>query len=369
MPEKKFPRLVLLTPPGRGAVATLLVEGPRAVRTVGAHFHARGGGRLKPQPDQRLAIGRFGAAPGEEVVVRCRSARSVEVHCHGGRATVAMIEQVLVASGCRPLAWREWVAGQDADPIAAAARLALAEARTVRTASILLDQYHGALRRAIDATEKFIRGRQWAAAREQIDALLARAPLGRHLIEPWNVVVAGRPNVGKSSLINALVGYGRSIVHPTAGTTRDVVTTRTAIDGWPVVLADTAGLGGDDVGDGGVGDAVERAGVELARQQIARADLVLLVFDLSVPWSAADDALLVAMPGALVIHNKSDLSAGVDVSRPAGLALSALGRQGLDALVERIGVRLAPHPPPPGAAVPFTEEQVGELRRMEKRLG
>ena len=186
-------------------------------------------------------------------------------------------------------------------------------------------------------------------------------PLGRHLVEPWQIVVAGRPNVGKSSLINALVGYGRSIVHDTAGTTRDVVTARTAIDGWPVLLADTAGLGAG-------GDALERAGIELAHQQLARADLVLLVFDLSVPWSEADQALLDGLPGALPIHNKSDAALAAGAGRPAGLTLSALGGQGLDALLGQIGHALVPHPPPPGAAVPFAADQVEALRRMREGL-
>ncbi|MGO8691681.1 MAG: GTPase [Thermoguttaceae bacterium] len=358
MPPKNFPNVVLLTPPGRGAVATLLVEGPGALRAVAAHFRTPSGGRLKPHGDQRLAIGRFGDDPGEEVVVRCRSDQAVELHCHGGQATVEMIRQVLVGSGCRPATWQEWLAAQATDPLAAAAQLALSEARTERTAAILLDQYHGALRRAMEAIRAAIGQRQGALAREQIAALLARASLGRHLVPPWQVVVAGRPNVGKSSLINALVGYPRSIVHPTAGTTRDVVTARTAIDGWPVQLADTAGLGAG-------GDTVERAGIALARRQMAQADLVLLLFDLSVHWTAADDALLAAWPEALVVHNKSDAALAAEAARPAGLALSALTGQGLEALVEQIGRRLVPQPPPAGVAVPFTEEQVATLRRME----
>ncbi len=360
MPQENLPTVVLLTPPGRGAVATLLVEGPGALQAVATHFHARGGQPLQPHSDQRLAIGRFGDDPGEEVVVRCRSDQAVEVHCHGGHATVEMIQQALVDSGCRPLLWQEWLSAQGTDPLAVAAMLALSQARTQRTAAILLDQYQGALGRAIEAIHTAIEQRQYALAREQIAALLARAPLGRHLVEPWQVVVAGRPNVGKSSLINALLGYPRSIVHPTAGTTRDVVTAATAIDGWPVLLADTAGLG---VG----GDAVERAGIALAHQQMAQADLIVLLFDLSVPWTAADDALLADWPEAMVVHNKSDAALSGETARPPGLALSALTRQGLDVLVEQIGHRLVPHPPPPGAAVPFTEEQVATLREMEEK--
>ena len=243
-------QVIQLTPPGRGAIATLPIGARRD----------RGGAVAVPRPQRpaagrlppdRLAVGRFGGDRGEEVVVRRRADDAVELHCHGGLAAVAMIEEALVAAGCQSVAWRDWAAGRHADPIARRRLSALADARTQRTAAILLDQYHGALSRAMDEIRQAIDRGRHDAARQQIDALLARADLGRHLVQPWRVVLAGRVNVGKSSLINALAGYGRSIVHPSPGTTRDAVTVTTAIDGWPVELCDTAGLRSG-------GDAVER---------------------------------------------------------------------------------------------------------------
>jgi tRNA modification GTPase len=368
-----------LTPSGRGAVATLLVEGPGAVRIVGRHVRtlkaafrfAKGA-----EPDSRhlrgakgdtnrLVIGRFGPEPGEEVVLRPHSADAVEIHCHGGQAAISAIEGILRAEGCSAVDWHEWAAWHESDPIAAAALAALAEARTERTAAILLDQYHGALGRAIEELEALHGRGDRPAAAAKARELLARAPLGRHLVRPWQVVIAGRPNVGKSSLVNALVGYCRAIVHAAAGTTRDAVTATTAIEGWPVELCDTAGLHA-------TADSIEQAGIALARQRLAQADLVVLVFDRTAPWSADDGELLRAWPTALVVENKIDAGPVADVGQVAdlpcaGLPVSALTGEGIDLLLGQIAGRLVPDPPPPGAAVPFTEEQAARIAAIRDR--
>jgi tRNA modification GTPase len=385
--------VVRLTPPGRGAIATVLVEGPGALAAVEAPFRSVRGRLLTGLPPGRLAFGHFGPEPGEEVVVRVRSGESVEVHCHGGRAAVAMVEQALVDLGCRPMDWRRWARQRSEDPIAADAWIALAEARTERTAAILLDQHQGALSRAILAIQESLAGQDATPARQQIAELLARAPLGLHLVRPWRVVVAGAANVGKSSLVNALLGYPRAIVDPAAGTTRDVVTATTAVDGWPVELCDTAGLRP-------TGHPVEQAGIESAQQSVSAADLVLLVFDLSQPWTSTDQRLLEDHPAAVLVHNKADLEgaqgsgfrvpgSGFRVQEPgsrvqepgfggpessplplagegpgvraAGTATSALYRTGIDDLLRAIAARLVPAPPEPGAAVPFTQDQVDAL--------
>ena len=356
MPHNVPFQIVQLTPPGRGAVATLLVEGPRALAAVAARFRAKGARMLTDYPKDRLVFGHFGAAEGQEVVIRCRGEDSVEVHCLGGPAAVAMIQAALVEQGGRVCPWEDWLAVCEADPIAAAARQALAKARTARTAAILLDQYHGALRRELEEIDRAVCQGDHGSALARLDTLLARAPVGRHLTEPWQVVLAGSPNVGKSSLVNALVGYPRAIVHPAPGTTRDVVSVTTAMDGWPVELSDTAGLHAG-------GGAVERAGVQRAREKLAAADLVLLVFDRSVPWSEVDEDLIRAWPGGLVIHNKCDLAAA-GAGRPPGVATSALTGQGVEGLVCHIAQRLVPSPPPAGVAVPFTSDQVEHLIRL-----
>lgn len=354
--DPSLPRVVQLTPPGRGAIATLLVEGPNAAMLVGSHFRPAGGRPLDRYPLRQIIFGQFsvGSHPREEVVVCRRSEQSLELHCHGGHVAVTRIREILEEGGCRAVSWRQWAADHHQDPIAASARACLADARTERTAAVLLDQYHGALRRGVEAIRHSLRSGDTASALQGLRALLARAETGRHLAQPWRVVLAGSPNVGKSSLINALVGYQRAIVHPTAGTTRDVVSAATAIDGWPLELADTAGLGEAK-------HSLELAAVELARRQLASADLVLLIFDSSQPWTDPDQTLVESQPHGLVIHNKCDLPTCADPQRPDGLSTSALTGRGIEELVLAIAGRLVPDPPTPGAAVPFTADQISHL--------
>src|SRR3989304_4535769 len=273
----QFPNLcvVHLTPPGRGAIATVLVEGPGAAELLKTLLRTKSGRTITELPKDRLVVARFAQENGEEIVIRLHGPRAVELHCHGGHAAVSMIEETLCRLGCQVVTWQQWSAMSQEDPITAAAQAALADAPTQRTAAILLDQYHGALRRAFNSIQQDIDQKYFASAKRKVDCLWTYIALGLHLTRPWRVVAAGPPNAGKSSLINALVGYRRSIVHHTPGTTRDAVTAVTAMEGWPVELCDTAGLHAKAEG-------IEKAGVELAQQRIADADLVVLVFDLTV---------------------------------------------------------------------------------------
>ncbi len=268
----------------------------------------------------------------------------------------------ITAAGAVRESCRDWTARQSPDPIASAALAALAQAPTERTAAILLDQYGGAWRRAMDEIDRLLAAGDRQAAAARVAVLQSRVPLGRHLTEPWRVVLAGAPNAGKSSLINALVGYGRAIVHAEPGTTRDVLTARTAVHGWPVELCDTAGLRES-------ADPLERAGVEWARHTIGSADLVLALFDSTLPWSPADSAPAAALPEAIVVHAKCDLSGAAlrtEKSRPWGIRTSVVTREGLDLLIDRIAARLVPDPPGPGEAVPFTPEQVRTVMRLNE---
>ena len=189
-------------------------------------------------------------------------------------------------------------------------------------------------------------------AASKLRALAARGSLGRHLATPFEVVLAGPPNVGKSSLINALVGYERAIVYDTPGTTRDVVTAETAIDGWPITLSDTAGLRES-------GDALEAAGIIGAQARLQSADLVVLVFDASQPAAEEDQRLHSQFPTALVVVNKCDLVAAPLPPVPTkhwptdSRRTSAITGQGIAELLTAISRRLVPDPPEPGAAVPF----------------
>jgi tRNA modification GTPase len=227
--------------------------------------------------------------------------------------------------------------------IAAEAMVDLARAPTVRTAEILLDQWHGALER--DLCELTSPGSP-DLVRRRIETLLARERMGSRLIAGWKVALAGRPNVGKSHLLNALAGYTRAIVDPTPGTTRDLVTVRTSMNGWPVELADTAGLRFSS-------DTIEVEGIHRARAYQSQADLVVLVLDQSQPLTAADCELMNIHRAGLIVANKADLPAAWETEGRVSSKVSAETGEGIERLVDLVSNRLVPDPPPPGAGVPF----------------
>jgi tRNA modification GTPase len=358
--HQKRIQVALLTPPGRSAVATIGVRGSGAAALVDRFFTPAAGRPVTAIPVGRVVFGRFQTVrTAEEVVVGLAASDEVEIHGHGGTAAVEAVLTALEESGAQRTTWQDWLRQAVPDWITAEAWEFLAASSTERTAAILLDQARGALRREWNRVGELLHSRQCEAAAAALDALADRIEMGRHLTQPWQVVIAGRPNVGKSTLLNALLGYQRAIVFPKAGTTRDVLTAATAIDGWPVELADTAGLRES-------GEDLESEGIGRARQTLAAADLVLLVLDATAEWEPAFVRELGIQRRTIIVHNKADLSPPPADGRPAGLAISAATGAGLKPLLEAISSTLVPDPPPPGAAVPFSPRQVAMIEQAQR---
>ncbi len=342
----------VLTSPARGAIAVVQIQGQGAVDLVDRVFRPNRGSSLASTPEGRLRLGRAGLGIGDEVVaVRLAgSVPLVEIQCHGGPAAVEAVVGALEQAGAI-----EETASDST--IEARALHDLARAPTLRSAAILLDQANGALSAAIHRLLEAIQLK--AEPGPALATLIGRGEIGTRLLTGWRVAIAGRPNVGKSRLFNALAGYDRSIVDPTPGATRDVVAIRTAFGGWPVELSDTAG-DREDVGP------VERIGIDLGRQERRDADLVLLVLDRSEPLHEVDRRLLEEIPGALVVANKSDRPPAWRREEREAIEVSAETGEGIDPLVHAIESRLVPDPPPLGEAVPFRREQVQALREARQ---
>ncbi len=342
-----------LTPTGRGAIATIAVRGPRAIEAVARYFTPPASART---PLDRIRFGKWQRDPahaGEELVICRTSMDEIEIHCHGGSAAVEAILADLQTAGAKILSWQQWTTLTNDQAFADEAIMALAAAPTERTAAVLLDQYRGALAKEFQSIQAAIDSADYSSALQRINPLLEIASLGLHLTRPFRVVLAGAPNVGKSSLINAILGYGRSIVFDQPGTTRDVVSAVTALDGWPVELSDTAGIRETT-------DTLEAAGVARASQQLHTADLVLWVSDAT--QAAATPPSTAAATPHLLVRNKSDLLPNA-ISSPEVLLVSATTGAGMELLKANIVSRLAPHTPPPGAPVPFT---VGQVTRLQQ---
>jgi tRNA modification GTPase len=348
--------IIRLTPPGRGAVGSFMLCGERALETFLLHWQGK-----KPA-DKHPTWGRLRLTDDgecEEAVVYLTADDALEIHVHGGEQVASAIETLFLQHGAVRKTWQEhFAAGTSQKDLAL--RL-LPFAPTERTAQILLDQYNG----AFDNPRPFsslgervrVRGKagespchphpsplpdgEGTAKRQQ-----ALAELGKHLVEPFRVVLAGASNAGKSSLLNAILGFQRSLVHPLPGTTRDVVSGQTALDGFPVTFFDTAGFRE-------TGDDLERQGIDRSSRSLADADLVVWVIDSTVEESQRPQCPVES--NVLVCYNKIDLVGGVAATQSPALSVSALTGEGIESLLGEIIRRLVPHPPLPGEAVPLAE--------------
>ena len=312
-----FPMLqtIRLTPPGRGAVAVLRLSGPNALEVLARRFQ-----RSAPLVENRPIFGRFrlsNTTHDEEVVVHVLGPDAVEICSHGGEAVVAAIERTLIEEGTTSISWQDFFFPGDSQRDRASRLLPFA--KTERTAQILLDQILLDLPVPPPGDEC----------------------LGKHLVEPFRVVLAGASNVGKSSLLNAILGFKRSFVHPTAGTTRDMVGGQTALEGFPVTFFDSAGFRKTD-------DDLERQGIDRSRLSLSDADLVVWVLDLTVEESQRPPCP--AEENVMFCCNKIDL-VGTPAHSDSAVAVSALTGEGIETLLDAVIRRLVPQPPKPGEAV------------------
>ncbi len=354
------------TPVGEGGIGIVRLSGPEALGILRGFF-------APPLAPRCLTYGHVvDAASGQvvdEVLVAHMPAPHtytrqdvVEINCHGGLAPLRRVLELCLRGGARlaepgEFTLRAFLNGR-IDLAQAEAVLDVVQARTEAGLRLAIDQLGGRLseeiRRAraglvdvlawLEAAIDFAAdeiperdvGPDLQAAGEALERLLAGAERGMIYRHGLRTAIVGRPNVGKSSLLNALLRASRAIVTPIPGTTRDTLEETLNLRGVPLLLVDTAGIRA--VSD----DLVEQMGIERSRAALAAADLALLIVDGSEPLTSADEdiAALVGDKTALVVVNKCDLPLATEArqllpQRPH-LCVSALTGQGLEALEEAI---------------------------------
>ena len=356
-------RFVLLTPVGRSALASWRLEGPGATRAVGSHFK----GRSRSEDPATWAVGtvRFGTwhlALGkcEEVVVVRVGPHAYEVHGHGGSAVARAVQATFEEAGC--------VEDDSADPafpvVGPASRQAWRDLPNVTTptcAGILLAQAKGALDRALDEVAAALDARDPSRASDLVSRLIASFRLGRHVLEPFRLQLAGPANAGKSSLFNRWLGYERAITHGEPGTTRDILEAEMVCRGFPVMLIDGAGL--HDSGS----DRLEQEGVHRVIRQAEEADLIIWMVDGMCPMATADLPEWVKRRPHIVVVNKADLE--ISQAWPADwIRVSVRTGVGIETLWVRVEEMLVGDGLPAEGPVVWRRDQEECLRGVQRAL-
>jgi len=324
-----MPVFLLTTPPGKGAIAVLTLWAEKPAEIVAAFFTPKSGRALEAYSPGEIV---YGTIFEEDVLVCLVSRTEMEIHCHGSLAAVERLRGFLTEHGAREISQAEWIDSQKEFKTENQKRAfaALLNAETEKIAEILFDQVNGAYEKALTDGEDATRWNEVA----------------RHLTVPWKVVMVGRPNVGKSSLFNRILGFPRAIVYEQAGTTRDILREKTILGGWRVELVDTAGLHLAQ-------DEIEIEGIRRAQAEIAQADLILWLRDASNPNEDAEKIDFPPEKKVLTVWNKADLAAPGTFSNLSAseIAVSALQETGISELLERIVRTLVPEDPKRGTGM------------------
>ncbi len=350
-----------------GAIVVVRISGMDAYRTRElldrdptqcprelVHAHLRHNGEII---DDCMAV--YFSAPGSYT-----GEHMMELNVHGGMQTVQRVLGALSSLGFRPAECGEFTKraflNGKMDLSAAEAVMDVINADAEQSLKSALAQLQGSVKREIASVEYLLTDalsginaaidypdeaeadtletlpESLTSAIARVDAMIAQARRGRVLRDGLKVAIIGRPNVGKSSLMNALLGRDRAIVTAAAGTTRDVIDEKLNMDGVPVRLIDTAGIRE-------AGDEAERIGVDRAREALREADVVCLVLNAAEKLVMQDETLLQETEGStrIVVLNKSDLPLKCDYMQ-AAIRVSAMTGEGLGELQKEILKLAAP---------------------------
>lgn len=365
----------VITALGEGAVGIVRVSGVDALAVADKIFRARSGKKMAEYPHHTLVYGHVadhdGSLVDEVLCVYMRAPHSytaedvVEFQCHGGIQSLKKILALTYQNGARPaeageFTKRAFLNGR-IDLTQAEAVMDIIRSRSEASLKLAVRQQDGQLaavlrllrkglldvvinlEAVIDYPEEDIEDVTFGTVSDcisascvKIEQLLEHAHTGKILREGLRTAIVGRPNVGKSSLLNALLQEDRAIVSEYAGTTRDVIEEQLLLDGVPLVLADTAGIRKTE-------DYVEQIGVEKSRQLLQDAELVICVVDGSEGLTAEDEEILkaAAEKPCVIIVNKSDLNITGNLQQlqqrfgtDKVMALSAKTAEGLDKFTE-----------------------------------
>ena len=349
-----------LTPKGRGAIAVVAAEGRGMAEALDQCFRPVAN-RPIAQIDRDIIYGIW-KSTGEDLLVVRTGPDQFEIQCHGSQAVLDAICNDLVRCGARQRDNAAVVSDQPAEVFRAEIQSLMEQASTERVALLLLKQW-SLFPTAVQQLENNIN--YGLSRKRRSQQMLALADFGLNFHRARSIVFCGRPNAGKSSLMNQLLGYGRAIVNAMPGTTRDVVSETSAIDGWPVELSDTAGL---RTADG----EIEKIGIERAVVRIQSADVVVGVVDSAVPIERGVLANLLVVPHIVAI-NKSDLASTQHLDVLADtiaakwlhtkiVTTSAQTGSGIEQLIEVMAAVLCPALPEENALFPTTENQVKWLQ-------